>query len=292
MVPKHVIVGLIQEHPHECELFNMMVKDMELNPMLVKKVIALWLALGDYGYQDFTKAIRYQDNQTISQFFQNGLAILESIKPNATPIDPKSELRCYYKERKSIYKSYSKILFTLCNNIFGEYEALEVVKRGDGWVIKEEAKPFGEGSSGCAPGPPEVGCGEDQNHPGSCLNPDALEFHGRRVGWNPLGLNPNAPQYQPVATREVFVAFRYGGPLTVPEIANYFNEWLSAPVVESVNVIMPPPGHPPLSAVVAFIDASAVTVVLGGGSSARHITTDGREMWASAYGRFSSLQIY
>ncbi|XP_057511112.1 peroxisomal acyl-coenzyme A oxidase 1-like isoform X2 [Actinidia eriantha] len=71
-----------------------------------------------------------------------------------------------------------------------------------------------------------------------------------------------------------------------------FSKWLSAPAVESVNVIMPPPGHPPLSAVVAFIDASAVTVVLGGGSSARHIMTDGREMWVSAYGQFSSLRIY
>ncbi|GFS42271.1 hypothetical protein Acr_00g0078910 [Actinidia rufa] len=113
-----------------------------------------------------------------------------------------SELRSYYKERKSIYKSYSKILFTLCNNILGEYEALDVMKRVDRWVVKEEARPFGEGFSGCTPGLPEVDDSGGWSHRWSDPSLDALEFHGRQGGWNPLGLNPNAPQYQPVATRK------------------------------------------------------------------------------------------
>ncbi|KAF5938411.1 hypothetical protein HYC85_022670 [Camellia sinensis] len=49
--------GLILEHPEECELFNKIVKNMGLDPKLVKRVIALWLVLEDYGYQDFTKVV-------------------------------------------------------------------------------------------------------------------------------------------------------------------------------------------------------------------------------------------
>ncbi|KAI7989166.1 hypothetical protein LOK49_LG13G01501 [Camellia lanceoleosa] len=276
MVRNHVRTGLILEHPEECELFNKRVKNMGLDPKLVKRITALWLVLEDYGYQGFTKVVLRQDNRTITQFFKNGVAILECTKPSAKPVDRNSYLWIYFKECKLIYKSFCKILSTLCNNIFGEYEALEVVKREKSWVVKEEDGLFGEGSSG-------GGGGSDHE---STLNPNAPEFYGGREQWLQSTLNPNATLYEPLFTREVFVAFRYGYPPTVPEIAYFFNEWFSAPIVEHVNEIRPPPGYPPLCAVVAFTDAAIVPVVLGGGTLARLTTVDGKEMWVTAYGQF------
>ncbi|THG10754.1 hypothetical protein TEA_017245 [Camellia sinensis var. sinensis] len=106
----------------------------------------------------------------------------------------------------------------------------------------------------------------------SSLNPNAPEFYGGREQWLQSTLNSDETLYAPLFTREVFLAFRYGYPLTVPEIAYFFNE--------------PPPGYPPLCAVVAFTDAAIVPVVLGGGTLARLTTVDGKEMWVTAYGQF------
>ncbi|CAL5359822.1 unnamed protein product [Camellia sinensis] len=257
-------------------------------------VIALWLVLEDYGYQGFTKVVLRQDNRTITQFFKNGVAILECTKPSAKPVDQNGGLWIYYKECKLIYESFCKILSTLCNNIFGEYEALEVVKRGKSWIVKEEDGLFGEELSGGGGGKDvtwdETWGGDSPGGRKGCsahessLNPNAPEFYGGREQWLQSTLNSDATLYAPLFTREVFLAFRYGYPLTVPEIAYFFNEWFSAPIVEHVNEIRPPPGYPPLCAVVAFTDAAIVPVVLGGGTLARLTTVDGKEMWVTAYG--------
>ncbi|KAL6985962.1 hypothetical protein U1Q18_019334 [Sarracenia purpurea var. burkii] len=272
---------LLHEYPDERQAFNLMVRDLRLHPKSVKRVIASWLVLEDLGYQDFPTFIFRQDARTVEQVFHTGLDILECTKPSSKPVHRDSELRPYYEDRKKIHEKFERKMNWLCKTIFPQLEGLERSEGAgsDRLVVRDPgltARSVGEGSSGG---------GDDEGlRLRSSLNPNAPEFHGHiRRPQQPAVLNPNAPRYQPVYSRKMFLAFAYGPPPTALEIAIHFNALFNAPIVEAVNVDISPAGQPPLCAVVEFTDASVVAMIAGEEGRALITTMDGKHMWATPY---------
>ncbi|KAJ7952539.1 DNA-directed RNA polymerase II subunit like [Quillaja saponaria] len=136
------LVDLLLFYSHERAFFNRLVVSMGKNPQLVKKVIALWLMLEEVGYHDLIRRIHSVSETTIEAIFEEALQCLECIQPNAaepieesnysTPffvqlLDEPVNLMFFRYNRKFIYKRYEHVMKTVCNKIFGEKAAIEVV---------------------------------------------------------------------------------------------------------------------------------------------------------------------
>ncbi|KAJ4831600.1 hypothetical protein Tsubulata_015286, partial [Turnera subulata] len=277
------LVDLLLFYTLERVLFNRMVCSIGLNPALVKKAIALWLALEQLGYPGLIRTISSYDNSSVEALFYKALQGIhcmhpDAVQPRESDVNPVSVALFdepmnpvfIHRNRELMYSLYGHVMDTVCDKIFGETMALEVDESGSKPVIRRQ----GEESSqqGLAIYVPEAGTFSELGGQASeqsrlsNLNPDATGFY---------------PEHTREESRKMFLTFSKGHPLSSEEIVSFFtSNW--GQVVESVSVEPTQHGKDPKFARILFTNSLVIPRVLNGQAKAKFMV-NGKHLWARSY---------
>ncbi|KAJ6711904.1 hypothetical protein OIU79_008180 [Salix purpurea] len=215
------LVDLLLFYTLERALYNRMVCSLGKNSQQVKKAIALWLMLEEIGYHDLIPTINSSDNATIESFSYEAL-------------------------HEFVYKRFTHIMDTVCDQIFVETKAVEVdesrtSRRASGQVIGETSRQ-------------------------SSLNPDASEFN---------------PGQTPEDSPTMFLTFSLGHPLSRDEIIDFLTS-NRGEVVQNVFIERTQPGKDAQFGRIVFTNSLVIPRILNGQTKAKFMVNR-KHLWARIY---------
>ncbi|KAJ6701177.1 hypothetical protein OIU74_012517 [Salix koriyanagi] len=258
------LVDLLLFYTLERALYNRMVCSLGKNSQQVKKAIALWLMLEEIGYHDLIPTINSSPLITppLNPYLTRHCSLFDE------PMNP----GFFYYNSEFMYKRFTHIMDTVCDQILGETKAVEA----DESSLWPAINPFGEGSStghdgiamhaaGTSSGASGQVIGETSRQ--SSLNPDASEFN---------------PGQTPEDSRTMFLTFSLGHPLSRDEIIDFLTSNRGELVVQNVFIERTQPGKDAQFGRIVFTNSLVIPRILNGQTKAKFMVNR-KHLWARIY---------